>query len=125
MTDGIITATEAGTVAAVNYEADDLLSQDTALYSIYNTDTVEVALAVSQYEIAQMEVGDTVNVQISGMMNVDGTITEKAPEPTDGTSRTEVIYEVQVSMDNSRGRLSSGLSAVATLEVQDEAESEQ
>lgn len=107
------------------HEADDLLSQDTALYSIYNTDTVEVALAVSQYEIAQMEVGDTVNVQISGMMNVDGTITEKAPEPTDGTSRTEVIYEIQVSMDNSRGRLSSGLSAVATLEVQDEAESEQ
>ena len=119
MTDGIVTAGTAGTVAAVNYEADDLFSQDTAPYSIYNTDTVQVAIAVSQYDIADISVGDTVNVQISGMMNLDGTITEKVSEPTDGTSRTEIIYEVEVSLDNSRGRLSSGLAAVVTVDTEE------
>ena len=119
MTDGIVTAGTAGTVAAVNYEADDLFSQDTAPYSNYNTDTVQVAIAVSQYDIADISVGDTVNVQISGMMNLDGTITEKVSEPTDGTSRSEIIYEVEVSLDNSRGMLSFGLAAVVTVDTEE------
>lgn len=110
--DGIITADRAGVVSGVSYEAGDTLLSDTPLISYYNTDTLTISFEVEQQQIHLLQVGDTVSVSIEGRnADTDAKICEKAIAPTEGTSRTEVKYEVSVSLDNSDGLYSSGASA--------------
>lgn len=115
--DGVMTAGYTGSIASVNYEAGDELNSATALYSVYNTDVVTVTLAVSQYEISEFHVGDTVEAEISNYGTLEGTVTEKSPEASEGSSRTSINYEVEVTIENSTGRLSSGLAAAISKEV--------
>lgn len=117
LTDGVLSAGRTGSIAAVNYEAGDELNSSTALYSVYDTDVVTVTLAVSQYEISEFNIGDTVSVELSNYGTREGTITEKSPEASDSGSRTSINYEVEVTIDNSNGRLSSGLAAAVSKEV--------
>lgn len=115
--DGVVPAGYTGSIAAVNYAAGDELNNSTALYSVYDTDVVTVTLAVSQYEISEFHVGDTVSVQLSGYGTREGTVSAKSPEASENSSRTSVNYEVEVTIDNSNGRLSSGVSAAVSREV--------
>ena len=125
MTDGVISADRAGTVASVSYEAEDLLSSVVPVVSYYNTDTVSITLEVPQEEIASLSVGDTAEVTLAGAGRLEGTVTQKSVEPEDGTSRTTVNYTATVSLDNADGRLSDGLSATVTFTQQEEEEAEQ
>ena len=115
MTDGVIYADQAGTVAAVSYESGDSLSSDTPVISYYDTDTVSITLEVEQEDIADLSVGDTAEVTLAGAGQLEGTITEKSIEPESGTSRTSVKYTATVSIDNTDGRLSDGMSATVTF----------
>ena len=115
MTDGAIYADQAGTVAAISYEAGDSLSSDTPVVSYYDTDTVSIILEVDQEDIADLSVGDTAEVTLTGAGQLEGTITEKSIEPESGTSRTSVKYTAIVSIDNTDGRLSDGMSATVTF----------
>ena len=117
MTDGIITADTGGTVAAVNYEADDVLDSSVPVLSFYDTEKVFVTIAVPQENIAQMQVGDAVEVNVGGRQELSGKITEKAMEEQEGNSRTTVNYEVTVTVDNENGRLSAGSSATVTADT--------
>ena len=117
MTDGIITADTGGTVAEVNYEADDVLDSSAPVLSFYDTEKVFVTIAVLQENIAQMQVGDAVEVNVGGRQELSGKITEKAMEEQEGNSRTTVNYEVTVTVDNENGRLSAGSSATVTADT--------
>ena len=121
MTDGVISADRAGTVASISYEAEDLLDSSIPIVSYYDTDTVSITLEVPQEEIASLSVGDTAEVTLAGAGRLEGTLTEKSVEPEDGTSRTTVNYTATVSLDNSDGRLSDGLSATVTFTQETEA----
>ena len=57
---GTVAADRSGTVAALSFEAGDETYGGTVLVSYYNTDTVQVVLEVSQYDISKISVGDTV-----------------------------------------------------------------
>ena len=115
MTDGVISADRDGTAASISYEAEDLLDSSIPIVSYYDTDTVSITLEVPQEEIASLSVGDTAEVTLAGAGRLEGTLTEKSVEPEDGTSRTTVNYTATVSLDNSDGRLSDGLSATVTF----------
>lgn len=115
MTDGVISASQAGTVASVSYDAEDVLSSSTPVISLYDTDTVSITLEIDQEDIAGLAVGDTAEVTLAGAGRLEGTLTEKSIEPESGTSRTSVKYTATVSVDNSDGRLSDGLSATVTF----------
>lgn len=115
MTDGVICADQAGTVASVSCEAGDILSSDTPVVSYYDTDTVSITLEIDQEDIAGLSVGDTAEVTLAGAGQLEGTITEKSIEPESGTSRTSVKYTATVSIDNADGRLSDGMSATVTF----------
>ena len=121
MTDGVISADRAGTVASISYEAENLLDSSIPIVSYYDTDTVSITLEVPQEEIASLSVGDTAEVTLAGAGRLEGTLTEKSVEPEDGTSRTTVNYTATVSLDNSDGRLSDGLSATVTFTQETEA----
>ena len=124
MTDGVIFASQAGAVASVSYDAEDVLSSSTPVISFYDTDTVNITLEIDQEEIAGLAVGDTAEVVLAGAGRLEGTLTEKSIEPESGTSRTSVKYTATVSVDNSEGRLSDGLSATVTFADSDEQNSE-
>ncbi len=115
MTDGMILADKAGTVASLEYEEGDVLSSRIPIISYYNRDVVTIALEVAQEDIARISVGDTVEVTLAGRMILEGTISQKKVEPESGTSRTTVNYEATVSLDNSDGFLSAGTAAVVTI----------
>ena len=121
ITDGVISADRDGTVASISYEAEDLLDSSIPIVSYYDTDTVSITLEVPQEEIASLSVGDTAEVTLAGAGRLEGTLTEKSVEPEDGTSRTTVNYTATVSLDNSDGRLSNGLSATVTFTQETEA----
>ncbi len=116
--DGTVRAAASGTLSAVNYSEGDTLYSMFPMYSVYDTDTVTVVIAVPQSEIAQIAVGDTVEVSIGSFSQTQGTVTEKAVEAQEGNSRTTVNYEVEISIDNSTGRLSSGSAATVTVTAQ-------
>ena len=114
---GVITASQAGTIAAVTYEAEDVLKDSTAVVSYYDTDTILVTIDVDQSHINDIAVGDTADVEVSGVRRggaLTGTISSVATAATSDSSASKVSYEVQVSIDNSDGTLSTGLSATVT-----------
>ena len=111
--DGIICADRAGTVASVTYGAKDVLYEDAALVSYYDTDTILISLEVSQENIGELAVGDTVEVMIAGNRNgtCEGEISSIATEKTGGQSLSNVTYTVLIAVDNTDGSLSAGASA--------------
>lgn len=111
--DGIIKASQAGTLASVTYEAQNVLMADTAFVSYYEMDTVMISVEVAQEQIAQISVGDEVEVNISGNRNGTrtGTISSIASSATTGGSMSKVTYAVIISIDNSDGQLGTGASA--------------
>lgn len=116
LNDGVVTAAQAGTIAAVTYGEGDTLYKDVALVSYYDTQTVQISVEIPQEDIAKLAVGDEAAVTISGSRgNVTGTIASIASSKTSGGSMSEVTYAVVISIDNTEGRISSGQSAVVTF----------
>ena len=70
---GVVTADEDGTIAAVPYEAEDTLQSGTAFALYCDTQTIMISVEVPQENIAQVGVGDEVSVMIAG--NRDGAVT--------------------------------------------------
>ena len=115
MTDGTICAQQNGIVASVSYDEGDVISSSVPVISYYDTDTVTVTLEIPQEEIAGIAVGQTVKVQMDRFGTIEGTVSEKSVEPESGTSRTNVIYTVEVSIENETGRINSGTAATVTF----------
>lgn len=122
--DGVICADRAGTIAAVYYEAEDVLYESIALVSYYDTDTILISVEVSQENIAKLAVGDDVEVVLSGNRNgtVTGTIASIATEKTSGQSLSNVNYTVVIEVENEDGSISAGTSATVWFEYEQEEE---
>lgn len=121
--DGDICADRSGTIASVTYEAEDVLYDNVALVSYYNTDTLYISVEVAQENIAKLTVGDEVDVMITGSRGtVTGEISSIASGKTSGGSISNVTYAVMISVDNTEGRLSSGSSATVTFDYGEETE---
>jgi len=117
MSNGVISASSDGTIAAVNYKKGDTLTASKAFVSYYNKNTVKVSVEVPQADISKIAVGNSVGISVSGnrMGNLSGTVSSIATSATSGASKSNVTYSVVVSLDNSDGSLSSGSTAYATF----------
>ena len=115
--DGVVCASQDGTIASVTYDADDTLVEQQAFVTYYNTQTISISVEVSQEDISKIAVGDTVAVAISGARtgNVEGKVASIASSATTGGSVSNVTYAVEIQIDNSDGMLSSGSSATVTF----------
>lgn len=124
--DGVVTADEDGTIAAVPYEAEDTLQSGTAFALYCDTQTIMISVEVPQENIAQVGVGDEVSVMIAGNRDgaVTGTVSSIASSATIGGSVSNVTYAVIISIDNSDGRLGSGSSATVTFQGEQEEKTE-
>lgn len=123
---GVVTADEDGTIAAVPYEAEDTLQSGTAFALYCDTQTIMISVEVPQENIAQVGVGDEVSVMIAGNRDgaVTGTVSSIASSVTTGGSVSNVTYAVIISIDNSDGRLGSGSSATVTFQGEQEEKTE-
>lgn len=124
--DGVVTADEDGTIAAVPYEAEDTLQSGTAFALYCDTQTIMISVEVPQENIAQVGVGDEVSVMIAGKRDgaVTGTVSSIASSATTGGSVSNVTYAVIISIDNSDGRLGSGSSATVIFQGEQEEKTE-
>lgn len=115
--DGVVCASQDGTIASVTYDADDTLVEQQAFVTYYNTQTISISVEVSQEDISKIAVGDTVAVAISGARtgDVEGKVASIASSATTGGSVSNVTYAVEIQIDNSDGMLSSGSSATVTF----------
>lgn len=119
--DGVIRADRAGTVAAVSYEAEDVLQDGVALVSYYDMDTIYISVEVAQEQIALLAVKDEVEVSVSGSRGtIAGEIASIAAEKTSGGSISNVTYAVVIAIDNSDGTLSSGSSATVLFDYEED-----
>ena len=125
MTDGTVVADQSGTVSSISYEEGDTVSSAVPVVSYYDTDTVTVTLEISQEEIAGITVGQTAEVQMDRFGTIEGTVSEKSVEPESGTSRTNVVYTVDISIENETGWISSGTAVTVTLDAGNADEEEQ
>ena len=123
---GVVTADDDGTIAAVPYEAEDTLQSGTAFALYCDTQTIMISVEVPQENIAQVGVGDEVSVMIAGNRDgaVTGTVSSIASSATPGGSVSNVTYAVIISIDNSDGRLGSGSSATVTFQGEQEEKTE-
>lgn len=113
---GVITAEQAGTLAAVSYEPGDFLIANVAAVSYYDTTEISISVEVEQENIAKVSVGDEVEVSVSGVLSsLSGTVESIASSATADGSASKVTYAVVVAIDNTEGQLSSGLSASLTF----------
>lgn len=116
--DGKVLAAQAGTIASVTYDAEDVLFSNTAFVTYYDTSTLTISLEIDQEDIAKVAVGDEVSVSISGNRRgkVTGTVVSVAASATTGQSVSDVTYTVVVSVDNQDNSLSAGVSAEVIFE---------
>ena len=123
---GVVTADEDGTIAAVPYEAEDTLQSGTAFALYCDTQTIMISVEVPQENIAQVGVGDEVSVMIAGKRDgaVTGTVSSIASSATTGGSVSNVTFAVIISIDNSDGRLGSGSSATVIFQGEQEEKTE-
>lgn len=125
MADGTVVAGKSGIVSSISYEEGDTISSTVPVISYYDTDTVTVTLEISQEEIAGIAVGQTAEVQMDRFGTIEGTVSEKSVEPESGTSRTNVVYTVDISIENETGRINSGTAVTVTLDGRNADEEEQ
>ncbi len=110
MEGGIICADRSGTLSSVMLDADDRLSVNCELVSYLDTSEISISVEVGQEQIAEFAVGDKVNVMISNQMT-SGTVSQIATSATAGRSASSVTYTMIITVDNSRGQYTTGLSA--------------
>lgn len=117
---GVVCAEQAGTIAAVTYEAEDILKSETAVVSYYDTSVITISVEVSQEDIAKVAVGDKVSVMLSDNHrgNIQGTVSSIASAATTGGSVSNVTYAVEIAIDNADGALSAGNSAAVIFETE-------
>jgi multidrug efflux system membrane fusion protein len=89
------------------------MRRDAAAATILGMDTLSVIVAVSQNDIAQISVGDMVDVKIAGVGTNRGKVTKIASRSNQAT-RT---FDVEVSVQNKDRKLRGGVTVEATIDV--------
>ncbi len=117
--DGYFYTKEAGTIVLSGIREDTYLTGETIVIAYNNPETVTIAANVNQSDIAQIAVGDSAYVVISGYGNYQGTVTLINPV-TQAQGHSSVTYQVTVSLEGDLSGLDSNLTAYVYFGVTDE-----
>lgn len=110
---GVITASRAGELTFVGYEADTYISGMIPLVTYYDGDVLSVDVTVDQKDIGYISVGETVNVSLNGAF-VEGTVAAIATERAE-SGASKVNYTVTVNIENTEGAYTTGQTAEITF----------
>ena len=108
LSETIIKAPVSGYIASRSSLKGDTVSNDTAMFSIVNIDSFELAAPISAEQVGSVHVGQTVELTSAGMaQGFNGTVERINPAAQNG-SRSYLIY---IRVDNSTGQLKAGMFA--------------
>ena len=111
---GVIKAECSGTVTSVGYEDGKTLSTNTDIATYMNADAVTISVSVAQDDISEIEVGDTVNINLSAYE--DKTFHGKVTSISTTSSGTSTVsYPVVVTMTGDVSSIYSGMSGEVTF----------
>lgn len=113
--DGFIKAECTGTVVSVGYSAGESLSSDTAIATYMDEDNVTITVSVSQEDIADIVLGDIVNVYLKAYEDktYHAEVTEISTASSSGTAT--VSYPVTVRFTEDTKGIYSGMTGDVTF----------
>ena len=111
--DSTIRSPVSGMLETLHVEKGERMRRDAAAATILGMDTLSVIVAVPQNDIAQISVGDMVDVKIAGAGTNRGKVTKIASRSNQAT-RT---FDVEVSVQNKDRKLRGGVTVEATIDV--------
>lgn len=111
--DSTIRSPVSGLLETLHVEKGERMRRDAAAATILGMDTLSVIVAVPQNDIAQISVGDMVDVKIVGAGTNRGKVTKIASRSNQAT-RT---FDVEVSVQNKDRKLRGGVTVEATIDV--------
>ena len=111
--DSTIRSPVSGLLETLHVEKGERMRRDAAAATILGMDTLSVIVAVPQNDIAQISVGDMVDVKIAGAGTNSGKVTKIASRSNQAT-RT---FDVEVSVQTIDRKLRGGVTVEATIDV--------
>ncbi|WP_438997156.1 efflux RND transporter periplasmic adaptor subunit [Candidatus Puniceispirillum sp.] len=111
--DSTITSPVSGLLETLHVEKGERMKRDAMAATILGMDTLSVIVAVPQNDIAQISVGDMVDVNIAGAGTNKGKVTKIASR-SNPTTRT---FDVEVSLQNKDRKLRGGVTVEASIDV--------
>ena len=111
--DSVITAPVSGRLESVHVDVGERLRRDGAAATILGMDNVMLVVAVPQTNIAQVTLGDPVDIIIAGAGERTGIVTKIASK-TSSTTRT---FDVEITVPNADRSLRAGVSLEASIDV--------
>lgn len=114
---GMVYAEYEGTVLSAGCSEGDTLSDEMTIVTFADTENVTMAVSVSQEDISQISVGDTVSVELTAYKNevFDGEVSSIATSSTAGSST--VNYEVTVRLTGDVSKVYADMTGEATFVV--------
>ncbi|MDO4285848.1 MAG: HlyD family efflux transporter periplasmic adaptor subunit [Eubacteriales bacterium] len=121
--DGVVYADGSGLVTAVNYDEGDQLTSAGAMITYVETDGYTISVDVSEEDIPDVSVGDSVSIVFSAYPDetYEGTVATISTSRSDTYSST-VSYPVEITIEGDTSKLYGGMTAdvtFATDSVQD------
>lgn len=102
-----------GQISAINAEMGEMVSAQTAVVTMVNTNPMKVKVQSAEAEVNQLKVGDKVSVQVSALnKTVAGTIYAISPVMDETTK----AFPVEIVIPNGQNELKAGM--VATVDVE-------
>ncbi len=129
-----LTATESGTIAQLNVEQGGQVTKDSVVAVIYPTDAMRIEAEVSESDLASINVGDPVTIELiwnqDDEVTYEGTITGISAIATGSASSEEstsssVTYTVYIDFEPDENTRFGMSAIVTTAETEDEDEEEE
>lgn len=115
--DGIVYADGSGLVTAVNYEAGDRLKTKGAMVTYVKSNGYRISVDVSEEDIPQISVGDTVSIVMTAYPEETYTGTVKTISTSrSGSYSATVSYPVEIEIQGDTSKLYGGMTAEVTFE---------
>lgn len=113
--DGMIATEYAGTILSVGYEKGDTLNSDTAITTYADAEAVSVTVSVSQEDISNVKIGETVNITFTAYEEetYHGIVTGIATSESSNSST--VSYDVTVNVTRDAAKIYEGMTANVTF----------
>mgnify|MGYP006288844629 FL=1 len=122
--DTVITAPRDGTVTVSAHEEGEYAAPGTPLFTIADLSRVHLTIYIQEPELARIKLGQTAAISVDGMPDTTftGTITRIAEEAEftpknvqTQDARAQLVYAVEISINNSDGIFKIGMPADASL----------
>lgn len=113
-----VTASEAGTVTAVNVAAGDNLSTESsdAAVTISDTSTMTLAVNVSEYDIGKIKKGQSAKVKVTALdKETTATVSKVSSTANESNDSSTAYYTVTLKIKKPSSGMLAGMNATATI----------